>query len=145
MHATQKSPAALPGSPAQILRDTADYLQAHGWIQGDHYEDLAIDAPPADLVGAMLWVCFGYPNAEIIQNLDPTNPLNDLDGALVAYANAAEVLADFIGVEEMVDANGDPVPYSLTAWNDEEYQSIGCVTAVLRAAADDYERTGGAA
>ena len=62
-----------------------------------------------------------------------------------AFTTASAILADFLGVHDMVDAHGNPMPYTLTDWNDEGYQSIGCVTAVLRAAADEFDRTGGVA
>jgi hypothetical protein len=142
MHATQKPAATLAtASLAQPLRDAADYLERHGWCQG-HYYSTGTDTPPADIIGALAIACYGYPTTE------PESDDPDVDGEMEArltFAMAIVVLADFIGIEEMTDANGNPVEYGLTDWNDEDYQSIGCVTAVLRAAADDYDRTGGAA
>ena len=140
MHATQ-NPVTTHVTPSlvQPLRDAADYLQQHGWCQNGHYAD-DTETPPADLIGALAIACYGYP---------VTNPETDLPNGnrqpRRTFAAATAILTDFLGVHDMVDAHGNPMDYTLTDWNDEGYQSIGCVTAVLRAAADDFDRTGGAA
>jgi hypothetical protein len=141
MHATQKPAAPLATtSVGQLLNRAADYLDQYGWCQESHYADDTPN-PPADLVGAVAIAHYGYPTPDLIIDID-LDSIADTDPMLV---HALSVLGDFIGIHDMVDAHGHPVPYTLTDWNDEPYMSVGCVTAVLRAAADDHEHTGGVA
>jgi hypothetical protein len=47
-----------PSTPAEVLRGTARYLTAFGWIQNDFYADDS-DTPAACVAGAMALVAIG--------------------------------------------------------------------------------------
>jgi hypothetical protein len=138
MHATHDQPTTLGTGPAQPLREAADYLHRHGWCQHAHYGD-DTRTPPADVVGALAITCFGYPTTDL--HFD--DGMDDVTANDISFVLACLVLATFIGIDDMIDAQGVRVDYSLVEWNDEPYQSLGAVTAVLRAAADDFDTTGG--
>lgn len=142
MHATQQPTARPTPGLAQPLRDAADYLDRHGWCQHDFYTDRTSPTPAADIVGALAIVCFGFPTTDVSFEHIPTDDLIDAEKA---FLQAARILGAFVGLDDMVDADGNRVDYSLSDFNDEPYQSIGAITAVLRAAADEHEQTGGVA
>jgi hypothetical protein len=135
MHATRNP--APPVSLAQPLRDAADYLESHGWIRHHLYSSRHTSTPMASLVGALAIVCFGYPNPEPYDL--PDDRRADAD-AFTAFVIANMILGDFVGVDEMTDSLGNPIVYTLSDWNDEEFQTVACVIATLRAAAGDYDR-----
>jgi hypothetical protein len=114
-------------------------LDRHGWCQRNHYAD-ETPTPAADVTGALAIVCYGAPTDTLKAHRLFMNELSDADHAFLC---AVGVLGAFVGLDDMVDAEGNAVDYSLSDWNDEAYQSAGAVSAVLRAAADDYDQTWG--
>lgn len=136
MNATHH-PAPPLASLAQPLRDAADYLQQYGWSHHQLYASTDTATPAATLVGALAIVCYGRPNPKPY-HYPYFAPDRDAHG-YTSFIIANLILGDFIGIDEMTDSDGQAIEYTLTDWNNEDYQSGACVIATLRAAATDYD------
>ena len=139
MHATQPptpdSTDTPTVPPVTALRLAADYLDQHGWIQGDYYVPWDAEHPPACTLGALAIACYGQPIADPfddgtedgrhIVDLDHVNRWHDfmtVHHALIAYLNLGRARLDF----------------SVDTWNDTTGRTVTEVTTTLRAAADHY-------
>ena len=138
MHRTQNptGPAAdtdLPAvdvTPADILRGAARYLELHGWTQGDYYARTGEPFPPADMTGAIAVATFGY-----ITDC----PFYEPAPIVREYWQTVEILAVYLDGVELFNPDADHgSPYR---WNDDPARTAEQVITVLRAAADDYDRT----
>lgn len=126
---TPPCPAAEP-TIGRTLRQVAQYLTDHGWIQGAYYDATGGSfTPPACLVGALGMVCYGGPVAAPAQMFD--DPGFGRFEAALAFLD--QVLNDRFGV----------VAYE---FNDARGRVAIEVRAALDGAADVWDRTyGGAA
>jgi hypothetical protein len=116
-------------TPASTLRAAALYLDRHGWCQGAYYDQTATCfTPAACTVGAIGMVCYGGPVDAPAQNFD--DPGFDAFEAAVAYLDVW--LADRFGL-------------NVYEYNDARTVTADDVTAALRAAANDWDRTNGGA
>jgi hypothetical protein len=114
-------------TPATTLRAAALYLDRHGWIQGSYYDPAAtVFTPAACTVGAIGMVCYGGPVDAPAQHFDDPG-WDDFETA-VAYVDR------YLIVEHDLDV------YS---FNDAKGRTADQVRAVLRAAADEWDRTQG--
>ncbi|MEH1055892.1 hypothetical protein V6U89_11850 [Micromonospora sp. CPCC 206171] len=133
MHATQNQVAEQVTTPARTLRDAALYLSRHGWTQGAYYDATSGSfTPPACLVGAVGMVCYGGPvDAPALNHADPGYP---------DFAFALDVAEAQIG-----HTNPDPEHCDAYGFNDAPGRTADQVIALLRAAADQWDRTNGGA
>ena len=128
MHATQKLVTA-PVTVARTLRDTAQYLSRHGWIQGSYYDQTATCfTPAACLVGALGMVCYGGPFDAPALNFD--DPGYDDFNDAITY------------LDRYVADRYDTDVYS---FNDAKGRTVTEVTDLLRIAGVQREREAHAA
>ena len=138
MHPTRIRATTPDPTPAATLRRAADYLEAHGWIQGQYYASWNDEQPAACTVGALAVAAYGYPHPEPF-----CDDFEAGDDALIdcwsAFVNAEFALAAYLGLLR-VDERRDPDDMeSVHTWNDKPARTGPEVIAALRAAADDYE------
>jgi hypothetical protein len=149
MHATQNTPAPVDTerTPAGVLRDAADYIEAHGWHQGSLYDwltDADVTLPPACAAGALYHVGWGYdrPTDWVEESLHPRRTVT-----FAAFRLLAGYLVD-------TGATTVPLPHAeilaayeevIGGWNDHDDRTITEVTQTLRGAADEWDRIHGGA
>jgi hypothetical protein len=116
---------------ARILRDAAQYLAEHGWIQGDMFVAPDHVNPRACALGAIR--------------------MSTVDVS-VEFVTAVRVFADYLvrhhQAAPITDwSKGLPLEEQIVAdWNDDADRQASHVIAVLVEAADEWDRiTGGAA
>jgi hypothetical protein len=123
-------------SPAHLLRSTADYLQVHGWHQGDLYDLSVADAhPPACVLGGI------YHAAVDIRERGCKGvccPSPDVPATFRA-------LASYLVDTGRVERNQYPLPGNedgvIGNWNDELDRTVTDILTALREAADRWERS----
>ncbi|WP_238018641.1 hypothetical protein KZZ52_49970 [Dactylosporangium sp. AC04546] len=114
-------PATTDPDVAQTLRDTALYLNRHGWNQGEYYDARnGLFTPPACLVGAIGMVCYGGPVDAPALNYD--DPGFGAFEAAVRYLNAFLRLRHGLAMDAY-------------AFNDTRGRTLDEVLAVLDTAA----------
>jgi hypothetical protein len=122
-------------TPATTLRAAATYLDRHGWIQGGYYEQTARGfAPAACLVGAIGMVCYGGQVDAPAQHFEDPG-WGDFETA-VAFMDGYLCQVD----PYATDACSFNDVYS---FNDTPGRTADQVTATLRSAADEWDRTQG--
>ncbi|MBX7264787.1 hypothetical protein KIF24_01090 [Micromonospora sp. Llam7] len=137
MHATQNEVAEQVTTPARTLRDAALYLSRHGWTQGAYYDATSGSfTPPACLVGAVGMVCYGGPVDAPAQMFDAPE-FADFESALVHLDRHLDAV-----VSDDEYKSGFDTVYD---FNDAKDRTSGEVIAVLRAAANEWDRTNGGA
>jgi hypothetical protein len=112
-----------------VLRETADYLDRHGWTQQSFYDlcKLGDPLPAACLVGGIRAVVCGEPQEWLNSGYTPVEAI----ATMVAAQNA---LADYLGIEP------DSGPFTvITQWNDDKDRTAIEAIAALRAAADAWD------
>lgn len=124
-------------TPADILRGAARYLEIHGWHQGDYYAFIAaVPFPPACVTGAIGMAAHGTRLESPTTGSVPT--ARDFR---VAFHYLSGYLADN-GLTATTATDSDEIDTdSPFRWNDNDGQTAAMVITVLRAAADDYDRT----
>jgi hypothetical protein len=118
---------------ATTLRAAATYLDRHGWCQGSYYEQIARGLMPAAcLVGAIGMVCYGGQVDAPAQHFEDPG-WGDFEAA-VAY------------LDRYLDQHlADPDGADVYSFNDARGRTAEQVTAALRSAADEWDRTQGGA
>jgi hypothetical protein len=124
-------PCAAGERPSRLLRDTALYLQRHGWIQGSYYAHHHTATPPACVMGALALVIFGQPF--------PTAPYTQPGWADYKAAEDA-LLAHLDGIYQSDGDDSYPDP-GLGDWNDQPHRTADQVITALHEAADAYDHT----
>jgi hypothetical protein len=118
-----------------LLVSAAD---ADGWTQGDYYDPRDLDVfPRACVTGAIGMAAYGR-----VTSL----PADTDEPDVRDYRRAAAYLADYLdslGITSTQPDEWSADPVNPIDWNDRHDQTAENVIAVLRAAADDYERTHG--
>jgi hypothetical protein len=125
---TQPTPAEVQVTPADVLRGGAQYLQLHGWTQGDFFDILTGPAfPPACAAGAICTAATGA----------PTHPqqIHGPDGRLAMAA--MHHFAECLGYPPI---DRPDVAYPIGDWNDEDGRTLDEVTMALTEAADEWDR-----
>lgn len=130
MHPTHTTAPLRP--PAELLRSAADYLERHGWTQGNHYGNPnGTGRPPACALGALIY------EAAIFRRADHYPEIRAAGEALRAYLTG-----------RLID-NGDywraseALANEITTWNDHPTRTGREVIATLRAAANQLDQLGG--
>jgi len=149
MNPTQKpntTTAALADpTPADILRCAARYLETRGWIQGNVYQPGSEEPFPAVCAaGAIGMAVYGRrttPSDQTASDRANWRLLHRTASYLAEYLwNDGRVReCDYFGALASADHE------IVSDWNDESDQTAAEVIAVLRTAANDYDRTYGAA
>ncbi|MDG4790243.1 hypothetical protein O7626_30705 [Micromonospora sp. WMMD1102] len=146
MNPTQKpdpTAAALADlTPADILRCTARYLERHGWIQGNAYQPDTTDPfPAACAIGAITISIYGGLSAPVDrqERHDAWRLVNRVTAQLAEYlwTDGRVKESDYYG------AMCSSAPEIVAGWNDDSTQALADVLDILRAAADDHDRTHG--
>ena len=123
------------GTPADILRGAARYLETHGWTQGDYYTPER-PFPPACVIGAIGMAAHGV--VTDCPHLDGPNPRD----CNLAFSSFRAYLLDHGHITAFGD-DWSTEPTTTGEWNDRDDQSAANVIATLRAAAADYDHTHG--
>jgi hypothetical protein len=122
-------PAAELVTPATTLRAAAMYLDQHGWCQGGYYEQTGRGIMPAACtVGAIGMVCYGSQVDAPAQHFDHPG-----------WGDFETAVAD---IDRYLIVEHDLDVYS---FNDAKGRTAEQVTAALRQAADEWDRTEGGA
>jgi hypothetical protein len=130
------SPPTPHPSPADTLRQAAEYLRRYGWIQHRYFANLTSPTPSACTLGALYIVTHGRVH---------TQPYEDVfDGAdqsqeFVRFLNAQYALILYLGLH-----TPNAAITSLHDWNDHQDRHQSGVILALHQAAEDFDHPGGA-
>ncbi|MEW2376778.1 hypothetical protein AB0883_11830 [Micromonospora sp. NPDC047812] len=135
MKATQKPPAGVQVTPADLLRLAALYLRRHGWTQGTYYATTDTLTSPACAVGAIGMACAGKPlmHPVLLSSADE----DIYRQSIAALVNYLDAFAPVFHIDEdghLLDEHTSP--YS---WNDDPARTAEQVITALLAAADDWD------
>jgi hypothetical protein len=123
---------------SKTLRDASAYLLAHGWFQGDMFNDPDQPTPAACALGAVRMATLGTPaiTAESLRL-----PFVQW---VVQQAWAIGVLADYVNRTQLAEdldqvVNVDPEQVVI-GWNDHPTRNLAHVLAAMQGAADEWDR-----
>lgn len=129
-------------NPVQVLRNAADYLEAHGWFQHEFFA-WGGPEPAACALGAIQFVVTGDA-VDVFANDYRVDWLTDQEFTAVLFA--ADVLVSYLRREHNTAQLGSLSKVAaLARWNDRNGRTAAEVCTAMREAADRHENTGGGA
>ena len=130
-------------NPVQVLRNAADYLDAHGWMRGTFFgfSPGGVEPPAACSLGAIQIAVTGDA-VDVFANDFRFDTATDEQ--FTAVLEAADIVVSHLRREHNTAAMGSLSKVAaLAKWNDRDGRTIAEVTSAMRAAADQHDAAGG--